>query len=342
MVGAVGRHPPVWLSTFRTGYEDGIEKDPPTVSSSTPQSSQQVAASERDDAGIPPATDRSATDGVPGTEAADPLRRARRLAEDGNLGGAAQLLKTELLRDPDHAEVLFTLGSIEAARGRLSDAISLLDAIDENHPDAGLPALGQSADWCMTLERYDQAEERYRRLLMRVPGAARARRQLALLLNRQGRRQEAAEQVRELCKLGDVRQDELHSLVMLNHAMYDDPPANESVAGGGGAGGGGTLRYTPIGASGRARKLFTDGLFDEAAEAIHESVASGRANPAVVALYGRIVTEAQDDQKFRWWLSRTDPGTRKFSDYWAALGTYLISQRRFEEATRALLEAVLP
>ncbi len=49
--------------------------------------------------------------------------------------------------------------------------------------------------------------------------------------------------------------------------------------------------------------------------------------------------EAQDDQRFLQWLTLVDQATRQTADYWAALGTYLISQRRFEEATRALLEA---
>lgn len=258
---------------------------------------------------------------------------ADQLAQQGDSATAASKLKGLLVADPDDVEVLFMLANLEAAAGDLSGAVDLLDAIPNDHPEAGIPALGQSAQWCVELERYDEAQRRYREVLSSIPDAAPALRQLAYLLNRQGRRHEAADYVQELCKLGNVRQDELHSLIVLSHAMHDDPSEvasddNEEA------------RYPPIGTSGVARKLFTDGKFVEAAAQIHDLVDRGDAPPEVVALYGRAVVEAQDDDRFQWWLSKTDDRTQEFADYWAAVGTYLISQRRFEEATRALLEAV--
>lgn len=256
---------------------------------------------------------------------------ANQLSEQGRYREAAEVLKRLLLTDPEDVEVLFTLANVNAALGQFDAAIDLLDTIPRDHPQAGIPALGQSADWCMRLERYDEAEERYRQVLSRSPDAFPARRQLAFLLNRMGRRHEAADQIRELCRIGNVRQDELHSLVMLSHAMYDDPESTGEGAG--------EFRYTPIGPGGVARKLFTDGRFSEAADAIESWVNEGTAPPAIVALYGRAVVEAQDDRRFLAWLSLVDEATRQTADYWAAMGTYLISQRRFDEATRALLEA---
>lgn len=261
------------------------------------------------------------------------IANAERLAEQGKLADAATKLRELLVIDPGDVEVLFMLASLTAANGDLAEAVNLLDAIPADHPEAGIPALGQSAQWCMELKRYDEAERRYQEVLRYFPDAAPARRQLAFLLNCQGRRHEAAVHIRALCKLGDVRQDELHSLIVLGHAMYDDPNESPDVTDQ-------RARYHPIGPSGKARKLFTDGMFVEAAEAIHDAVEQGTAAPSVVALYGRAVVEAQDDQRFQWWLAKTDQQTQQHADYWAAVGTYLISQRRFDEATRALLEAV--
>lgn len=259
------------------------------------------------------------------------LATAGRLIDRGRYAEAGAALKRLLVADPDDVEVVFMLANVEAAQGRLAAAVDLLAAIPAGHPEAGIPALGQSADWCMELGRYEEAEAKYVEVLQRVPEAFPARRQLAFLLNRQGRRHEAAAQIHELCKLGNVRQDELHSLVMLSHAMYDDPDATAASSP--------AVVYSPILPGGMARKLFTDGKFSEAADALEPWIETGTAPAALVALYGRAVVEAQDDQRFLMWLSRVNDATKATADYWAALGTYLISQRRFEEATRALLEA---
>lgn len=261
----------------------------------------------------------------------DIMEEAQRLASRGEFESALTRLRGLVVADPEDAEAIFMMANVEAARGQLDEAVELLESIPADHPDAGLPALGQSADWLMQLQRFDEAEQRYRSILDRIPDMAMAHRQLAFLLNRQGRRQEAAEHVRELCKLGNVTQDELQSLIVLSHAMYDDPNAPPSD--------GQQVRYTPIGAAGKARKLFTDGEFEQAAEVLQPLIESGQSKPATTALYGRIVVEAQDDRQFTWWLTQTNQQTKQFADYWAALGTWLISQRRFEEATRALLEA---
>ena len=138
------------------------------------------------------------------------MAAADRLAEQGRFAEAASQLKPLLVLQRGDVEVLFMLANLKAAEGDFASAVELLDSIPSDHPEAGLAALGQSAQWCMELERYDQAERRYQQVLQRVPDAAPARRQLAYLLNCQGRRHEAAVHLHRLCKLGNVRQDELH------------------------------------------------------------------------------------------------------------------------------------
>ena len=258
------------------------------------------------------------------------LTRIDRLIEAGEFGKAAELLQQQLVIDPQDVEVLFRLANVRAAEGEIAQAIELLDAVPEDHPEAGLPAVGQSADWCFQIERYQQAEQKYLRVLELAPGASRAHRQLAYLFNRQGRRHEAARHVRELCKLGDVLQDELHSLIVLTDAMYDDPnsPAENSRP------------YWPIGALAEARRLFNQQRYDEAVAALADDVITGKTPPAAFAFFGRAAVEAQDDEQFQWWLAHVDDAAKEFADYWAAIGTYLLSERRFQEAARSLGEAV--
>ncbi len=260
------------------------------------------------------------------------LAAADRLASSGKLDQAAEVIGRVLLANPDDVEALFQLANVRAAKGDRSGAVTLLDSIPNDHPEAGLPALGQSADWCLELERYDEAERRYKQVLDRVPAAAVAHRQLAYLYNRQGRRHEAARHIQKLCELGDVRQDELHALMTVSHAIYTDPKAHKPPEG--------TRLYYPIGPAARARKLYTDFKYAEAAEVLRESVVAGDQPPSVVAFYGRLLVEAQDEPQFLAWLVSVDDAVKGFSEYWAALGAYLLGKRRHEEAVRALAEAI--
>lgn len=260
------------------------------------------------------------------------LNRAAQLANAGNLDAATSALQRILVSDPTNVEVLFRLAQIKYQKGDLENAIELLDAIPTNDPNAGLPALGQSADWCLEAERYAEAEKRYRDVLARIPGAVVAHRQLAFLLNRQGRRHEAVPHLRALCQLGDIRQDELHALLVIGHAIFEDPnqPATQD----------GTRHYWPIGAVAEARMLFTASQFSDALAVLEETVKAESVLPSVMAFYGLLAIESQDEARFQWWLSRCDNSVKEYSEYWSAVGASLVIERKFEEAAYALLRAI--
>lgn len=307
-----------------TGNGSGVEPD--SAGTEIPATEDATTLAPQDDS-----SDRGQPDVIdaePSRE--DRLDEADRLAESGEFDQASAILVKLLIAAPDDVGVLFRLASLKASSGDYVGGIELLDSIPADHPQAGLPALGQSADWCLRSQRYDAAEDKYRQILRRVPQAGMAHRQLALLLNRQGRRHEAADHVRELCRLGDIRQDELHSLIVLSDAMVSDADSGDSES----------VDYSPIGLAGQARVLFTEKRYAEAAELLRESVQGGGAKPAVSALYGRSLAEAQDEDGFRQWISQTDDAVRDFAEYWAALAAYLAGQRQSEAAIRAALEAI--
>lgn len=278
------------------------------------------------------AADPAADEDRAGQNRDDEIRLSEQAMERGDWDAAARRLKSLLLVDPQDVEVIFRLAAVTAMRGNLPEAVELLDSIPADHAEAGVPSRGQAADWCLQLQRYDDAERRYLEVLERMPDSPEAHRKLAYLFNCQGRRHEAASHIRQLCRQGNVRQDELHALIHLSDAMLDDPSAATPMDG--------HQPYFPIGPSAIARKLFQENRYDEALKVLQENVSSGQAPPSVLAFYGRIAAEAQDDQQFQWWLARTDASTRAFAEYWAALGTSLVLQNRTEEAVRALLEAV--
>ncbi|WP_461509374.1 CRTAC1 family protein [Rhodopirellula baltica] len=246
---------------------------------------------------------------------------------------ACDVLRPLLLADATDVEVIFSYANAQAALSNFDEAISLLDTIAADHPEAGLAALGQAADWCMRCQRYAEAETKYQQIIDRMPQAAIARRQLAYLLNRQGRRHEAAEQIRVLCRLGDVREEELHALISLSDAIYDDPEREDALKPG-------SRPYWPIGLAGQARYDFTQHNYLKAAELLKQAIDSVDVPASIHAFYGRALAEAQQIQQLRMWIEAADPEIQQFAEYWAALGAYLIDQHRYEEAVRALGEAI--
>ena len=257
------------------------------------------------------------------------IKAAETLARSGKLDEANEALQRILLANPEDYEVVFRMARLQADAGDLQAAVELLDSIPADAPGAGLPALGQAADWYLALEQYDEAESRYLKVLEQARVAV-VHRQLAYLYNRQGRRHEAADHLRALCRLGNVQQDELHGLMVLSHAIFDDPNKPSP----------GRRPYYPIGPAAEARMLYTASRFVEAVETLDESVRSGTAKPSIVAFYGLLAIESQDSERFQWWLSQADESVKQHAEYWAAIGAFLIGERRFEEAVRALAEAI--
>ncbi len=265
---------------------------------------------------------------------ASALQLSDDLVKNGEFSKATSLLRRVLVEQPEDAEVIFRYANIEALQGNLKAAIELLDSIRPDHPQAALPAIGQSADWCLQIEAYDEAERRYRKLIERAPQFGVARRKLAQLLNRQGRRHEAAEHIRELCRIGDVNQEELHSLLSLSDAIYDDPSkATRNLNSP-------RTSMLPIGASGRARIAFTERRYVECASLLEEFVNQENVPPSINAFYGRALAEAQNESQFLSWLQLANESTKQHAEFWAGLGTYLVEHQQFAEAVRVLGEAI--
>lgn len=280
-------------------------------------------------AATPAETVAADRDDVP--DRATQLDRAIELQEREQHEDAAKILRRLIIRDPQDYTSVFHLANSQAALGNLEEAIDLLSGIPESDPDSGLPALGVSADWCLQLGRFDHAMDRYKKILEMAPGFQMARRRLAYLLNRQGRRHEANTLIRELCQAGDVTQDELFSLIVESDAMYD-PPGERPASG--------ARPYWPIGPLGEARHLFTNQQYAQAADLIRPSLQSGDATPAAIAFYGLTIAEGQLDEEFQPWLSFVNSETKSFPEYWSAIGIHLIRETKYEAAIGAFAEAL--
>ena len=276
-----------------------------------------------------------------GTQPSPPPRstevfaQATAMAAAGDVDSAVATLRRWIVANPDDAEAIFRLSTSLASQGDLLSAIELLDGIDRTHPAVGLPALGQSADYAMQAGQFDDAVARYELLLEIAPEATVAIRRLAYLYNRLGRRYPAANLARELCRRGDVREDELLSLISVPDAMFDPPQRAEEINVAAG-----DRHYVPIGPTGEARRLYGDNQLDAAAALLRDYLTTHPQSPADVwAFCGRVIAESLDDANWRWWIDHRPTELDDQPEYWAALGARLIDQKQFSGAIDCLWRA---
>lgn len=260
------------------------------------------------------------------------LEAARAQLAAGQIDEAASKVRDHLLVHPGDIGGLFLAGEIEAARGRYRDAVKLLDEIPRDHPDAGLAALGQTADWLLAAEAWDEAEQRYKAILAQVPTANMAHRRLAYLMNREGRRQEACSHVRQLCRAGNVTQAELHTLIDECEAVHDEDRDSDSAI----------SRFAPIGPVAEARVLFSRNEFKSALDRLRAPMKKGQLAPFGQAFFGRLATEVEDQEAITLWLENVGEEQEQFSDFWVALGTWMFRDGSdIEGATRVFCEAIV-
>ncbi|MCG8651142.1 MAG: FG-GAP-like repeat-containing protein, partial [Pirellulales bacterium] len=273
------------------------------------------------------------SDAGPGGTAAKPdpaLARAQALFEKGDLASAAELLTEQLIRNPDHDEARLLAGRVEAAKGNSSAAMELAESISLASPLIG-PATNLLVQQAIAANQPEHAVQRLEEVLNRGTlssnQAAFCRQQLWALFNRMGRRQEASEQADVLCRLGYLNRPLLISLLRRNES-FPLVLAAESP---------GKKFYSGLGI---ARWFFSQGQFEQALAHLSAERETGFSSPAAAALYGRLLAETQATGEMGQWYRECDEQTRRFSDYWVALGIFFFDQNQPEASAGALIEGV--
>jgi tetratricopeptide (TPR) repeat protein len=155
-------------------------------------------------------------------DSADRLRaQALEKFDAGALEEAWKLIQRAILLDGQNSETLFVAARITAQRGKLPEAVKLLGQIPATDEKAGLPALGQAAEWLCQVGDLQGAETRLKQLLKSVPNAVAAHRLLVRIYNAQGRRWETRKHIYSLVRAGDFRQEELTMLIDLSEPFDD-------------------------------------------------------------------------------------------------------------------------
>ncbi|WP_150122457.1 FG-GAP-like repeat-containing protein [Rhodopirellula islandica] len=252
-----------------------------------------------------------------------------------------EIVEKSLDQFPNDSAVLYFSALVQYHRlGLVDEAIQTLRRIQLDEPEVGPAALGMRSDWLAQTGHYEEAIAGYRNLLDRFPEATEAHRQLAALLNRLGRRHEAARYLRNLVRLGDVRQAELASLLSiqdpsLTSAVNGNQPSSEGLSGWVG----------PISQAHRSMASHQPHLaVDSLASLIGDSEAQasiGSGWDAALALLGRAAVDANDKENLRLWWEHLNPDQLLWADHWFALSRLVNDQLRDTDlAIQLMVEAI--
>lgn len=241
----------------------------------------------------------------------------------GNIDRADKAARARLLAEPDSPTSIFLMARVLAAQNRFAEAIGLLRTVTDDDPGAKLAALGQAADWYVESGEWDKAEQCYRLLLQQSPDADIALRRLARLLNRRGFRYEAAPLLKELCRRGNIEEEELRSLITLSYAFSDEKETDV---------------YGAIGAVGHARLAFSKDDYEDVETLL---ALEQKSSPQAYGLYGRaLISQQKIDATTRW---RENPveHAEDNADYWVTVGSLAILEGQYGLAAISLARAIL-
>ncbi len=257
---------------------------------------------------------------------ADPARlREASLAalESGDEDAAFRYARQAISLAPDDSQIIYLMALLLGERNRFPEAIRMLDQLAEAVPSTRIAALGQTADWMVVAGQWTEAENRYRTIMKEIPGAVLVHRKLARLLIRQGRRSEAAEHLRQLCRAGDIEEIELRSLLTTSWPFAGD--ALKEI-------------FEPIGALGTARHEISQGNWSTATDELRRAKSN---QPETSALLGRCYAQQQDYPALGQWAETAPESGRATADYWVAMGVFSAHQGDPKQAVNCLAKAVL-
>ncbi|MEE2936509.1 MAG: FG-GAP-like repeat-containing protein [Planctomycetota bacterium] len=249
--------------------------------------------------------------------------------QNGNRSLAEQMLRQLLISDPDDPHVLQLWAEYQASQGETLAALESLESIKSDDLEKMAELRWLAVDLLVDANEYAMAELKLQQLLQETKNVVRVHRKLASILNNQGRRIEAGQHLRELAKLGEIRERDLVAMTTLSSPFIDESLPKPDFGG----------RLNPAMLA-QARLLHSQ---SDLAEAIFLVQQLRRAFPdslPIAAFEGRLYGDAQDDEAMRNWIETAPAGIEIESEYWATLGVWLHRQDRHRDAVRCLAEAV--
>jgi tetratricopeptide (TPR) repeat protein len=258
------------------------------------------------------------------------IRLAEQAVTAGQWDDARAQLQKALVTQPSHANAIFLFAQVEAKSGSLQDAIETLQSIDEQDPQFGVPALGQSAQWLAELGRVDDAKAKYARALELAPQLDFLRHRYAAYLNFMGWRYEARDVLMPLVEAGNADESELRALLNVSDSFansqathYSEEPARES----------------PFSESLGWLRNRQPRTALEILEAFIKAELVSR-NAALDAALAAAHAELQEFDKVQKILTVATPGIEENPLYWRAIGDKLLFEGKAQDAAGAFLRSL--
>jgi tetratricopeptide (TPR) repeat protein len=219
---------------------------------------------------------------------------------------------------------------IQATLGNKRVAVEALNAIDEDDPQAYEESLWLAAKWLIELGEVELSQRKLLRMLDLPGDHIRVHRQLAQLLNNQGRRIEAAEHLRALARSGKILEKELFAMANYSNPFIDDSLPKPNFGKG----------LVP-GMLAVAREVRSQRDVVGAAELLERLADAFPESTQISAFLGRTYADLQDDENLIRWVKSTPIGIEREPEYWHTLGVWMQSKGRHREAIRCFAEAVI-
>ena len=258
------------------------------------------------------------------------LETAQRFFDDQNFVEAGNELSRILIADPEDMNALLLSARVEAAQGNEVSAIRILDSMENADPELELDKLWLAVEWSTQSGDYATAENRLRQLLQVSNDLATVHRQLAIILNNQGRRIEAAPHLLSLAKLGKITEKELFAMTTYGNPFIDTTLPKPKR--------GDVLNAAMLA---QAKVSRSDGDMNQAVALTAQLRESFPDSTPIAAFQGRLYTELQNEEALRSWFTSLPAGMEREPEYWTTTGIWMQRHDRHREAVRCLCEAVL-
>jgi tetratricopeptide (TPR) repeat protein len=263
--------------------------------------------------------------------ATNDLETALKLYQSGNKPAALKVIREVLIADPQNKHAWAIAIDIHTSLGDHCKAAEMAEELSNVDQDNANKLLVRAFDWNLKCGNFVAAESNLMSAIDAKPTDPTPRRLLAQILNAQGRRQRASEQVRELLRLRSASHHEVLSLIDQSGpfllASFDQFAS---------------MQQTTLFKLGEARMRYIG--FNESPEKILEMLGpllkSFPTDASLCAFYARVLADTGRVQQWQELTDQFPAGIDLQSEYWRSLGDILVIQQKHAEAIRAFGEAI--